>query len=84
MQVLAEHVAQRVIALVFLEPWLDLGQHARLVAIAPVEDLALVQHDGLVQPVGGDVVGQLLKVFPFEQREEVRVLVIAVSVVHFL
>ena len=54
-QIEADHIGHRIIASVFLTPHRHPGRLAGAIAIAPVEDFALVQHDGLAQPVRADV-----------------------------
>jgi hypothetical protein len=74
MEVQREHVRRRAVAAApLLEPRLDAGVLAGAVAVAAVEDAALVEDDGLEQAVLADVGHELaeLGALDLQKREEV-------------
>jgi hypothetical protein len=73
MQVQRQHVRGRALAAPLLKPRLDAGVLAGPVAVAAVEDLALVEDDGLEQAVLLQVADELaeLRALDLQQREEI-------------
>jgi hypothetical protein len=71
-QVEREHVGRRALSAPLLEARLDAGVLAGAVAIAPVEDQAVVQDDGLEQAVLADVLDEFpeLGALDLQQREQ--------------
>jgi len=71
-QVEREHVRGRTVAAPLLEARLDAGVLAGAVAVAAVEDLALVEDDRLQEPVLADVGDELseLGAVDRQQREQ--------------
>ena len=63
---------QRVVAIEIAEARLDSSRHARPVAIAAIEDLAVKQDDRLAQAVGINVGHECVELFPFDQWEDAR------------
>jgi hypothetical protein len=72
MKVERPHVRGRPLAAPLLEPRLDAGVLAGAVAVAPVEDQALVEDDRLEEPVLLEVADELaeLRALDLQQREE--------------
>src|SRR6516162_3501843 len=70
MDVLRQHEAQWIVAVVLEEMRLDARGFARAVTIPPVENHALVDRDRLDQSVRPDVGDQLVEWFALEKRHD--------------
>jgi hypothetical protein len=71
MQVRADDERKRILAGIRLEPYRDLCNAARAVSIPAVEDRALIQDNGVAQPMKRGHPHELAKVLPLEQRKDI-------------